>query len=172
MVSLQMAGRYLRVNSLCNKHRVVHFHLSAYGRLHLHEEVSRVHSLILLGSHSQESAMSSDLTVNVKDKKSGCRRCWGADRSSTWTPQCFCLFVSYFCLLLIIHKWDHPLFWTLAAIFAGSERVASCSLWRRFLRCGQSCLETTSSPFTCPWNNSGPEEDLSCVGQESTVSKS
>lgn len=73
-------------------------------------------------------------------------------------------FLFYVSLLLIIHKGGPPTFWTLPSIFAGSERVASCSLWQRFLRCGQSCLETPSSPFTCQWSYSSPEEGPSSMG--------
>ena len=45
MVSLQMAGRYLRVNSFSNKHRVVHSHLSVYNfTVHIHTKVPKVQS--------------------------------------------------------------------------------------------------------------------------------
>lgn len=83
MVSLQMAGRYLRVSSLCNKRRVVHFHLSVYKpSVHLHKKKCPstftddccVHILTFPGCWiSQLRAVKTDLILGscgVKDKKS------------------------------------------------------------------------------------------------------
>lgn len=109
---------------------------------------------------------SKDLIVgstSKKDEKSSAT----ADEEQSARPEWNLLYFFSFCssLLLIIHKGDHPLSEPLPLFLQGQKRVASCSLWQRFLRCGQSCLETTSSPFTCHWSYSSPEEGQRCMGK-------
>lgn len=82
MVSLQMAGRYLRVSSFSEKDIAVHFHLS----LDKFTWKTKVHSQMT------QAAGSVDLIVSSCGQEEPCC-CWGADCSSEWILSFFFFFL-------------------------------------------------------------------------------